>query len=66
MDSLYIVREFIDDLESAAQFPTMVQSQLWMEVQGSSSYSVSHSKQAKEQEQDPLLPMSLYCLQQKV
>jgi hypothetical protein len=39
-----------------------------MEVQGSSSYSVSRSKQAKEQEQelDSLLPMSLYCLQQKV
>jgi hypothetical protein len=66
MDSLYIVKEFIDDLQSAAQFPTMVQSQLWMEIQGSSSYSVSHSKQAKEQELDSLLPMSLYCLQQKV
>jgi hypothetical protein len=68
MDSLYIVKEFIDDLQSAAQFPTIVQSQLWMEVQGSSSYSVSRSKQAKEQELelDSLLPMSLYCLQQKV
>ena len=68
MDSLYIVKEFIDDLQSAAQFPTIVQSQLWMEVQGSSSYSVSHGKQAKEQEQelDSLLPMSLYGLQQKV
>ena len=70
MDSLYIVKEFIDDLQSAAQFPTIVQSQLWMEVQGSSSYSVSRGKQAKEQELelelDSLLPMSLYCLQQKV
>jgi hypothetical protein len=66
MGSLYILKEFIDDLQSAAQFPTMVQSQLWMEVQGSISYLVSHSKQAKEQEQDSLLPMSLYCLQQKV
>ena len=28
MDSLQIVKEFIDDLQSAAQFPTMVQSQL--------------------------------------
>ena len=56
MDSLYIVKEFIDDLQSAAQFPTIVQSQLWMEVQGSSSYSVSRSKQAKEQEQE--LPSS--------
>ena len=39
-----------------------------MEVQGSSSYSVSRSKQAKEQELelDSLLSMSLYCLQQKV
>jgi hypothetical protein len=25
MDSLYIVKEFIDDLQSAVQFPTMVQ-----------------------------------------
>jgi hypothetical protein len=26
MDSLYIVKEFIDDLQSAVQFPTMVSS----------------------------------------
>jgi hypothetical protein len=26
MGSLYIVREFVDDLQSAAQFPTMVSS----------------------------------------
>jgi hypothetical protein len=26
MDSLYIVKEFIDDLESAVQLPTMVSS----------------------------------------
>jgi hypothetical protein len=26
MDSLYIVKEFFDDLQSAAQFPTMVSS----------------------------------------
>jgi hypothetical protein len=25
MDSLYIVKKFIDDLQSAVQFPTMVQ-----------------------------------------
>jgi hypothetical protein len=26
MDSLYIVKEFVDDLQSVAQFPTMVSS----------------------------------------
>ena len=33
MGSLYIVWEFVDDLQSAVQLPNNGQQQLWMEVQ---------------------------------
>jgi hypothetical protein len=32
MGSLYIVKEFVDDLESAVQLHNKGQQQLWMEV----------------------------------
>jgi hypothetical protein len=51
MDNLYIVREFVDDLQSADPTPNNGQQQLWMEVQGSSSFSVPQGKQAKKREQ---------------
>ena len=50
MDSLYIVREFVDDLQSIVQLPKNGQQQLWMEVQGSSSCSVPRGKQARKNE----------------
>jgi hypothetical protein len=50
MDSLYIVKEFVDDLQSVVQLPTMVGSSCEWEVQGSSSYSVPQGKQAEERE----------------
>jgi hypothetical protein len=48
MGSLYIVRKFVDDLQSAVQLPNNGQQQLWMEVQGSSSCSAPQGKQVKE------------------
>jgi hypothetical protein len=56
MGSLYIVKEFIDDLESVVQLPTKVSSS-WKEAQGSSSCSVPKGKQAKEKK-DVNLPSS--------
>jgi hypothetical protein len=37
----------------------------WKTKDIAASYSVPHGKQAREQERDSLLPMSLYCLQMK-
>ena len=48
MGSLYIVREFVDDLQSVVQLPNNGQQQLWMEVQGSNSFSVLQGKQVKK------------------
>ena len=50
MGNLYIVREIVDDLQSIVQFPNKGQQQLWMEVQGSSSFSVPGGKQARKSE----------------
>ena len=52
MDSLYIVREFVNDLQSIVQLPNNDQQQLWMEVQGSSSFSVPRGKQARKSERE--------------
>ena len=46
---VYIVREFVDDLQSVVQLPITGQQQLWMEAQGSSSYSVPQGKQVKRE-----------------
>jgi hypothetical protein len=59
MRTLYIVREFVDDLQSVVQLSNNVQQQLWIEVQESSSFSVPQGKQAKKKEQIFFLPMSL-------
>ena len=48
--SLYIVREFVNDLQSVVQLPNNGQQQLWMKVQGSSSCSVPQGKQARKSE----------------
>lgn len=60
MGSLYIVRGFVDDLQSEVQLPHNGQQKLWMEVQGFSSCSVLQGKKAKKRERVFLLPMSLY------
>ena len=52
MGSLYIVREFVDDLQSVVQLPNNGQQQLWMEVQGPSSGSVPQGKQVKKRERE--------------
>ena len=59
MGNLYIIREFVDDLQSVVQVPNNGQQQLQMEVQGSSSCLVPQGKQAKKRESLFLLPMSL-------
>jgi hypothetical protein len=51
MDGLYIVEEFVDDLQSAVQFPAMVSSSCEWKSRGSSSCSVPQGKQAKERVQ---------------
>ena len=60
MGSLYIVREFTNDLQCVVQLPNNCQQQLWMEVQGSSSCSVPRGKQARNSDSVFLLPKSLY------
>jgi hypothetical protein len=50
MGSLYRVKGFVVDLQSVVQLLNNGQQQLWMEVQGSRSYSVPHGKQAKKRE----------------
>ena len=50
MGSLYVVREFVDDLQSVVQLPNSSQQQLLMEVQGSCSCSVLQSKPARKNE----------------
>ena len=61
MSSLYIVKEFIDDLQSAVHLPTMVSSSCeWK----SKDLAVAQSHRASKQKS--ILPMSLYGLQQKV
>jgi hypothetical protein len=64
MDSLYIVKDFIDDLQSAVQLPTMVSSSCeWK----SKDLAVAQSqRQAGEGERAFHLSMSLCSLQQKV
>ena len=65
MGSLYIVKEFVDDLQSAVQLPTMVSSSCeWK----SKDLAVAQSHKASRQKSESisLLPMSLYGLQQKV
>lgn len=53
MGSLYTVRGLVDDLQSVFQLPSNGQQQLWMEVQGSSSPSISQGRQAKKRETLP-------------
>jgi hypothetical protein len=51
MDSLYIVKEFIDDLQSAVQFPTMVHSSCeWKskDLQVAQSHRASRRKSESE------------------
>ena len=64
MGSFYIVREFVDDVQSVVQLPNNGQQQLWMGVQGSSSCSIPQGKQEKSE------PSFFQCpyvdLQQKV
>jgi hypothetical protein len=61
MGSFYIEKEFIDDLQSAVQFPTMVSSSCkWK----SKDLAVTQSHRASRQRRERafLLPMSLYGL----
>jgi hypothetical protein len=64
MSIFYIVREFIDDLQSVVQLPNSGQQQLWIEIQGSSSCSVPQGKRAKKDE--PSFQCPYVGLQQKV
>jgi hypothetical protein len=49
MGSLYIVREFVDDLQSVVQLPNNEHQQLWIKVQGSSSCSVPQGTKVKSE-----------------
>jgi hypothetical protein len=65
MDSLYRVKEFIKDLQSAIQLPTMVSSSCeWT----SKDLAVAQFHTASRQRKEIvfLLPMSLYSLQHRL
>jgi hypothetical protein len=56
MGGLYIVKEFIDDLQSTVQLPTMVSTE-WKSKD--LAVAQSHTASRKERGKDFLLPMSL-------
>jgi hypothetical protein len=62
MGSLSIAKEFIDDLQSAVQFPTMVSEWESKDL----AVPQSHTASRRRRERAFLLPMSLYGLHQKV
>jgi hypothetical protein len=49
MGSFYIVRGFVDDLQSVVQLPNNGQQQLLMEVQGSSSCLVPQANRQRRE-----------------
>jgi hypothetical protein len=57
MGSLYRVKEFIDDLQSAVQLPTMVSSCEWKSKD--LAVAQSHTASRRRRERVFLLPMSL-------
>jgi hypothetical protein len=60
MGSLYIIKEFVDELQSAIQLPTMVSSSCeWKSKDLAVAQSHKASKQRRERVSIFLLPMSL-------